>query len=530
MSRMSYRGAFVFLGIMAFAACSSSSGDSPANPDSDAGADVRQPPPKYDPQKLPELASAPTTFDGTLVPKTLKQPYTAGPNPALPDALVDYLKRGFGDLNNAAGEPYVTRVIDGSTPPAPGPGAKRILRFATLADLQLADDESPTRLGLYDSASTTSSALRPQDMDLCRMSNAAVRTINGIHRKDPIAFTLMGGDNADSAQNNELDWALGILSGGVVECDSGDDDDPVPGPANDGKDPFLAEGLAMPWKWVTGNHDVLVQGNLKVDDGNSAAVLDTVANGGTRDYANGGNIETGDFVVKDARRKLLTRTDMITKVAADKDGHGLGDKEKASGRATYTFDVDPNFRFLVIDTAHEVGGADGVIKQSEIDRVIKPALDQAKQDAKWVVLASHHSVSSLSLDGGPFGLKEPDALSSDQWAAFVGQYPNVLFSMVGHSHRNRVNPIAPAGGHAWWEVMTAAIADFPHEFRVIDVWDQDNGWIMMRATAVDFSIDGDVVGDHGRKGGTVDVVSGWQPNDGTGQPEDRNVELWIKKP
>ncbi len=528
MAVMSSRAAFGLAAVIAVvAACSSSKSDSAA----DAGPTA---PPKYDPTPLPQLSDAPLTTDQTLVPKTPKQAYSAGPNPDDYAARDDYLAKGFGDVSMSPGQPYVTRVIDGSTPPAPGPNAKRVLRFATLADLQLADDESPTRLCLYDSAGATSSAARPQDAELCRMTNAAVRTINALHRKDPISFTLMGGDNADSAQSNELDWALGILSGGKVECDSGLDDDLIPGPDNDGKDPFLAEGLGMPWKWVTGNHDVLVQGNLRVDPaGNGANVTSNAANGGTRNYEetmDRGACENGDFVVPDPKRALLSRQDMIAKVAADKDGHGLGDAEKASGRATYSFDADPSFRFIVLDTAHETGGADGVIRQAEIDRIIKPLLDKAKADGKWVVLASHHAVGSLSLDGGAFGMMEGDALSSDQWKAFVGQYPNVIFSMVGHSHRNRVTPITPSQGHAWWEVMTAAIADFPHQFRVNEVFDQDNGWIMMRTTAVDFSTDGDPVAERGRKGGTVDVTSGWQPNDGTGDATDRNVELWIKKP
>lgn len=518
----------VFLSLVV-AACSSSSDPSPP-----PGPPAKVTPPKYDPKPLPQLASAPTTKDATIVPSHAKQTYKDGPNPSLPDALRDYLKRLFGEAAPGPGWPIVTRAIDGSTPPAPGPNAKRILRFSTLADLQLADDESPNRLGLYDSADITSSALRPEDMYLCRMTNAAVRTINALHRMDPIAFTLLGGDNADSAQTNELEWAIGILSGGKVECDSGDDDDPIPGPDNDGKDPFISEGLAMPWKWVTGNHDVLVQGNLKVDPaGNGAQAIDIQANGGTRNYADDpdGAVESGTIAAADPKRALLSRTDMIAKVAADKDGHGLGDAEKASGRATYTFDAEgTNFRFLVIDSAHEMGGADGVIRQAEVDRIIKPLLDKAQADGKWVILASHHASGSLTTNGGAFGFDEPDALTTAAWTEFVGKYPNVLFSMVGHSHKNQVKPVTPSAGHAWWEVMTAAIADFPHQFRVIEIFDQDNGWIMMRAIAVDFSVDGDPVAAEGRRRGIVDLTSGWQPNDGTGTAEDRNVELWIKKP
>jgi 3',5'-cyclic AMP phosphodiesterase CpdA len=520
------RSGFGFVPLLFAVACSSSTVD-PGPPPPPA------PPPKIEkaaPPPMASLASAVTTVDATLVPSKARQSYKDGLNPSvLPETLASYLDRGFGELAPSAGEPYVTRVIDGSMPPAPGANAKRILRFAHLADLQLSDDESPTRLGIYDSADITASALRPQDAYICRMTNAAVRTINAFHRKDPIAFTLMGGDNSDSAQSNEVDWVLQILGGSpLVQCDSGDVDDPVPGANNDGKDPFVAEGLAMPWKWNTGNHDVLIQGNLQVTDGYKEAVVSDTPNGGTRDYRIGGAI-TQEAIVPDAKRALLTRTELMQKVAADKDGHGLGAEQKASGRATYTFD-EGQFRFLVLDTAHETGGSEGVIKQSYVDSTIKPLLDKAKADGKWVILASHHATSSLTPGGGAFGKMEDDALTPEKWGTFIGSYPNVVFSMVGHSHQNRVRSLTPAGGHAWWEVMTAAIADFPHQFRLVEIFDQDNGWLMMRATAVDFSVDGDAVAMEGRRRGTVDLTSGWLPDDGTGKPDDRNVELWIKKP
>lgn len=514
-------------------ACSSSDGEpgetTPDAGDPDASVDaggVERPAPS----PLPALSSVPTTLEATLVPTTARQSPNEGPNPADPTALQDYLNRGFGELAAGPGEPYNVHVIDGTTPPAAGPAAKRLVHFTHLTDLQIADDESPTRLGIFDSPEGTASALRAEDEYLCRMANAAVRSINVLHAKDPMSFTLMGGDNADSAQTNEVDWVLGILTGSPsVKCDSGQDDDVIPGPDNDGKDPFIADGLKMPWRWVTGNHDVLVQGNLPVNATSNESAIGSSAPSGTRDYTQGGKVVTGE-VIADPQRALLDRTSLMSRVAANGDGHGLADVA-ASGRATYTFDVEGTpLRFLVIDTAHETGGAEGVITQREIDRAIKPALDKAQADGKYVILASHHATSSLSNDGGIFGSPEPDALETAAWQTFVGQYPNVIFSMVGHSHLNRVSTIAPPGGHPWFEVMSSAIADFPHQFRTVEIFDQDNGWLMMRATMVNFSVEGDPVAAEGRRRGVVDLTSGWVEKDGSGVVGERNVELWVKKP
>jgi hypothetical protein len=185
---------------------------------------------------------------------------------------------------------------------------------------------------------------------------------------------------------------------------------------------------------------------------------------------------------------------------------------------------------LVIDTAAETGGAEGILTRSEVDRVVKPALDKAKAEGKYVILASHHAQGSLTRNGGTFGTDAPDPVLPEDWATFLGGYSNVLFSMVGHTHQHRVKAITPASGHAYWEVMTSSIADFPHEFRVVEIFDQDNGYLMLRGTCVDFASDGDDVAAEGRKRGVVDLTSGWGPSSGDGKAEDRNVELWIKKP
>ena len=350
-------GGFAIIGgLIAFAACAHSHGESTP---SAAG--------------LPPLAAAKTTVDQTIVPRLARASAPTAEDPAQPpSSLSDLLAQGYGDTLVGPGDPIVPQVSDGTTPPAPGPNAKRLLRFAHLADLQIADDESPTRLAKFDTSTITNSALRPSDEYLCRMTNAAVRTINALHRQDAFAFTLMGGDIADSAQTNEIDWALGMLSGSpYVKCDSGAVDDPIPGPSNDGKDAFAAEGLAMPWKWVTGNHDVLVQGNFTVPQ-RVEAVLGSAADGGTRDYAKGDNGAIEGSAIPDPKRALLTRNALMAKVAADKDGHGLGQNEIQSGRATYTFDIDGTpLRFLILDTAHENGDSEGVITQRQVDGQIR---------------------------------------------------------------------------------------------------------------------------------------------------------------
>ncbi len=477
---------------------------------------------------LPPLTMAPTTLERTLVPQDARLSTPGPENPALPDGLLSY-GEGFGALKPGPGEPAQVRTIDGTEAPPPGPNARRLSRFVHLADLQIADDESPMRLASFDGSGPTGPALRPQDWYLCAMGNAAVRTINFLHRKEAIDFVLLGGDNADSAQSNELDWVMTVLNGGPLECDSGEDDDPIPGPGNDGKDKLVAEGLQMPWKWVTGNHDILIQGNAALTEQRKQNALGTVASGGTRDFRQNGALTKSD-VIPDPRRALLERTEVMSRVADDRDGHGMGDAQRTSGKAFYHFDVEGSpLRFVILDTGAETGGAEGMLHQADVDAHVKPALDEAKALGKLVILASHHASAALTKEGGTFGQEQEDAVLPEAWRSFLGQYDNVLFSMVAHSHENKVEAISSPQGHRWWEVMTAAIADYPHQFRVIEVWDQDNGWIALRGTCVDLATEGDPVAAEGLRRGTVDMLVGWSP-DGRGPVEQRNVELLIKKP
>jgi 3',5'-cyclic AMP phosphodiesterase CpdA len=481
------------------------------------------------PTALPPLASAPLTTELTLMPAHAVLDPTLDRDPADPAAIDSMLSDGFGDLKKGPAWAMVPHTLDDAAPPKSGSNAKRLTRFIHLSDTQLADDESPARLAAFDSPGI-SGAFRPQEGHECRILNAAVRTINVLHHTTPVDFVVLGGDNADNAQTNELGWFLSILDGAPsVECDSGNDDDPVAGPDNDPKDPFVAEGLKVPWLWVTGNHDVLNQGNWPAAD-HGADAIGAYSFSGTRDWSEPGAPVIKEDVPADPRREVLSRATMLDAVSKAGDGHGIGAGAKTLGKAFYTFDVKGTpIRVVVLDTAAESGGSDGIIHQADIDAFVKPALDQAKAEKKWVILTSHHASRQIG-DGGSLGFpKQADALTVEAWQAFVGGYDNVLMHLAGHTHLHRVTKTAPVGGHAYWELETSALADFPHQMRMIEIWDEDDGYLTIRGTALDYQVDGDPVAADGRKRSVVDYTSGWV-GDGTGAVGDRNVALWIKKP
>ncbi len=466
----------------------------------------------YTGMKLPPLDDVFLATERTIVPKhgvigtTTTSPGDVG-------QLNKMLAMGWGDFDFGPGIPVVASNIDGTPPPASGPNPTLISRFVHLTDVQLADDESPSRLAGLDTIGATNGAFRPQEGSECRILNAAVRTINALNKKKALDFVLLGGDNADNSQDNELQWFLSIMGGSPkVECDSGIDNDPTHGANNDGKDPFFAEGLDMRWYWVTGNHDVLKQGNLPAVQFKAEA-LGTKACCGTRDWSQpGGPITSfGQTVPADPRRIEHTRQDMLQRVHQDGDGHGITAGMIDYGKAYYTFDAPSgNLRFLVVDSAAETGGADGVIHQKDVDMFVKPFLDKAQADGKLVIVTSHHVSVTLSNGGDLGGTTQKDALTPQQWVDLLGSYPNVIMHLAGHTHLHRVSKGVPDdGGHPFWQLESAALADFPNQMRMIEIWDQDDGFISIKGIPLDYSTDGDPVAADGRKRGIVDRTSSW---------------------
>ncbi len=67
-----------------------------------------------------------------------------------------------------------------------------------------------------------------------------------------------------------------------------------------------------------------------------------------------------------------------------------------------------------------------------------------------VILSSHHPTDTLGDSSDTGGVQQSDALSQDDWQNFVGGYSNIILSMVGHTHINRVTYVTPTTGNGWW--------------------------------------------------------------------------------
>jgi 3',5'-cyclic AMP phosphodiesterase CpdA len=483
------------------------------------------------PAALPPLASVTLTTERTIVPLHARATPADARNSMVPTDREAMLAEGLGQYGFGPGEPVVPTMPDGSTPPASGANATQLVRFVHVTDIHLTDDESPTRLELVDSPPPLDAAARPQHPYMGRILNAAVRSVNALNAQAPIDFVLLGGDTVDSAQKNELTWAVNTLSGGgVVTCDSGAPNDPVSGSNNDPKDPFVANGLDVPWRFTVGNHDVLVTGISPIT---AVVVKDAVgdyAGMGTTDWTQPGGVVVQGDVVADPDREPLGRDAMIALVKADGDAHGLGSLTEPD-KGNYVLDVGgTNLRFVVYDTACEAGGANGIVRKSDVDAFLKPALDQAKADGKWVVLVSHHPLEHIS-DGSEANAEaEADAMAPADVRTMFLSYGNILASICGHTHCNVVSWVGDAPTAGFWQVQTCSLVEYPNWMRVIEIRDEDNGYLSLQLVGLEFATDDDPVAEAGRTLAVLDYVSGWSIDGSTGELKDRNVKLYVPKP
>ncbi len=489
-----------------------------------------------DPAPATPFPHVPSTLIGTLVPRVLQVSPAGRVNPALERGERMYRDLGYHLFDPGPGQPHLERTdlearLDSFTE------RRSLAFFVQLSDFQLADDEAPTRLSRFDNP-IIRGGLRAQEAYLPRAVSAMSRTLTRIEPAgDGFDFGIITGDCADSALRNELEWMIALMNGTPgLHTDSGEDDDPVPGPDNDPKDPFDPTPFPAQWLYVPGNHDVEVVGVSLPTDASRAAALGNNATGGTRDYRRWfAEVVTGE-VPADAHRVLLERDAIVETLRSASSvgpegppGHGYpasGTVDTTLG-ANWAHDAIPGLlRILALDTSDRTGGSLGMVRRGTIDGWLIPELDRAIDDGVLVFLASHHSTLSINRIRGELGDTEvEDALTGEELEALVSSRPEVIAWLVGHSHDNRVRAIAdPTGAHpGYWEIMTSAMADYPGQARTIELVDNGDGTISLFGTLIDFDTD-DCFERRFRALMQIEYASGWA-DDVSLEPRDHNVEL-----
>jgi len=198
-------------------------------------------------------------------------PYPIVPSPAKSQLsqVAAYDASGFGAWTFGAPLPVEPRKdIMPSGYAAPAVKAK-LLKFFTFTDIHITDKEAPNQLislqqldPKYSGENT--SIYSPVMLYTTQVLDAAVQTVNALHRKSPFDFGISLGDTCNNTSYNELRWYIDVIDGKVITPSSGAH---LGAGTIDYQKPFKAAGLdkSIPWYQALGNHDHFYIGSFPVD-------------------------------------------------------------------------------------------------------------------------------------------------------------------------------------------------------------------------------------------------------------------------
>ncbi len=492
---------------------------------------------------LPGSGAVPTTRQQTILPVAIPD----STPPVAPSNVPLYAVYGYSAWQVGAGT-NEGRKFD--LMPAGYAGAAntaRLLSFFSMSDIHITDKESPVEVPYLGWSAAflddglgglNQAAYSPVMFATTHRLDAAVRTINALHRLTPFDFGVVLGDNCNASQYNELRWFIDVMDGQHITPSSG---------AHLGADtigyqkPFQAAGLdrSIPWYEAIGNHDQMWMGigypaSAKLQAAFVGSnVLDISTNGplippgpeGTGMYVGvvdgatpyGAVIKWGltnlyatpPTVAADARRRSLSvdlssPTNYINEffnTLSSPRGHGFNLAAATSGSlaACYAFEPLTNLPMKVIvldDTckSNAPGQTPTFYGGGWIDAPRLAWLTnelQKGQDAdQLMILACHIPILPQE---GLFNTNRSamfhDTQSESNLIATLHRYPNLLLVMAGHRHVNVVTPFpSPDPSHpeyGFWEVETPSLRDFPQQIRTWQILRNSDNTISIRTTDVD---------------------------------------------
>jgi metallophosphoesterase (TIGR03768 family) len=481
------------------------------------------------PETYPIAPDVFTTRQRTVVPDSI----TSGSKIRL-DEISKFKPNGFGAWKYGPGLPSETRtdiMPAGYTNTSAAEKAK-LLNFFTISDIHITDKESPSQaIYLQSKYPFVTSAYSPVMLYTTHVLDAAVQTINALHKKVPIDFGLSLGDTCNSTQYNELRWYIDVLDGKVIAPSSGAH---LGAGTIDYQKPYKAAGLdkTIPWYQAMGNHDhfwigtnpvsdylrksyisdtVLAMGDVLSDPNGIRkrdfymGVLDGSTSYGKIKYAGPvKNFSNPPKVTADPDRRSLLRTEWMNEfftTSSNPVGHGFNLMDAKKGFTSYSFQPKPTIPIKVIilddtqrdDDADFHGYGHGSLDRERYEWLVKE-LDNGQAAGQLMIIAAHIPI-------GVEGTEPPSssAKSFVGWSNAVAykteanliaklhEYPNFIMWIAGHRHLNTVKAFPDTANpeNGFWQVETSSLRDFPQQFRMFEITLNNDYTISIAVTNVD---------------------------------------------
>ena len=481
-----------------------------------------------------------TTLEQTVV---LRQDFSSIIPPKNLQYVSEYDKKGYGKWDLGAGLKAEERkdIMPKDYTLPTDRKKQKLLKFFAITDIHITDKESPSQL-IYlqpgnvvgdqhgmDLEDKMTSMYSPVMLYTTHVLDAAIQTVNALHKQDTIDFGISLGDTCNSTQYNETRWYIDVMDGKVITPSSGENRGAK---SIDYQKPFKAAGLhkEIPWYQTLGNHDHFWLGSIPLDVGDlklresyvSPKVIampnsfvrasdvfdmrDPLYYMGVLDGATpyGNIIKAGPVqafskapeVTPDVKRRSLTKAQWAEEffhTTRHPKGHGLNLVPSGQNPefACYSFMPKSKLPLKVIvldDTQSEHDGdksihGRGFLSQARWDW-LKSELKAGSDADQLMIIACHIPIAVSPHKSDADKIKDTymdwyeNTRSADMENAVtlpdlikeLHSHPNLLMWIAGHRHVNTVKAfIHEKPEHGFWQVETSSLRDFPQQLRLFEL-------------------------------------------------------------